>query len=85
MPDSKINKYIKEIQTIVGFLRFELQTRIGRKTFATIKHLEHRVPSHIVMRATGHKTEKNFLRYIGTDTRAVINAFEDNAQFLKVV
>jgi integrase len=85
MPDSKVNMHIKTVARRVKFTKFKMETRIGRKTFASIKHLEQKVPSHIVMRATGHKTEKNFLRYIGTDHRSVIEAFEDGASFLKAV
>jgi site-specific recombinase XerD len=84
MPDQKINEHIKTVAGFVGFGRFVVTTKIGRKTFATIKHLEQGVEAHIVMRATGHTTEKAFLRYVGTDRKAIVDKFTEKASFLKV-
>lgn len=85
MPDQKINEHIKTVQKMVEFERFTVTTKIGRKTFATIWHLEQGVEAHIVMRATGHTTEKAFLRYVGTDRKAIVDKFTEKASFLKVV
>lgn len=78
-----INRHLKAIQKKIKFDRFEVTTKIGRKTFATIKHLEHKVPSHIVMRATGHKSESNFLKYIGIDEESIIDSFRYVSQSQK--
>ncbi|MFC6999551.1 phage integrase SAM-like domain-containing protein [Rufibacter roseus] len=69
-----INTHLKTIQKLVGITRLNLTTKIGRKTFATLK-LYQGVPRHVVMQATGHKTEKSFNAYIGVDTLKVIEVF----------
>lgn len=84
MPDQKINEHIKTIQQLLGFDKFVLTSRIGRKTFATIKHLEQGVPAHIVMMATGHTTYRQFMKYIGVDHKSVVGHFIDKAQLMKV-
>ncbi|QHL87454.1 tyrosine-type recombinase/integrase [Nibribacter ruber] len=77
-PASKVNEYLKEIQKLVGIKRLTLTTKIGRKTFATLK-LYQGIPSRIVMQATGHKTESSFNRYVGVNTSELGRAFKQGS------
>ena len=84
----KLNIYLKEIQKIVfedDPLGFQLSTKIGRKTFATLKVFSFDVPKATVMQATGHRTEKAFDRYLGKDQDAILESFKRKSKFLKVV
>jgi len=75
----EINRYLKTIQQLAKIIRLNLTTKIGRKTFATLK-LYQGVPTRIVMQATGHQTEKSFNRYIGVDTFKLIESFKRQSQ-----
>jgi len=84
----KLNLYLKEIQKIVfkdDPLGFDLSTKIGRKTFATLKVYSFDVPKATVMSATGHVTEKAFDRYLGKDVQAMLESHKRKSEFLKVV
>jgi len=84
----KLNLYLKEIQKIVfkdDPLGFDLFTKIGRKTFATLKVFSFDVPKATVMSATGHVTEKAFDRYLGKDVPAILESHKRKSEFLKVV
>ncbi|RDC63319.1 tyrosine-type recombinase/integrase [Adhaeribacter pallidiroseus] len=74
-----INSYLKYIGKFAGITRLELTTKIGRKTFATLK-LYQGVPDRMVMQATGHKTEKAFVRYIGVNTIKLLENFQKRSQ-----
>lgn len=51
-----------------------VSTHIGRRTFATIHY--GKLPTPVIMSATGHTTEKMLLKYIGKTAK-------DNADFLR--
>lgn len=70
--DKKVNVFRK----VNGeFKKWELvTTHIGRRTFATVHY--GKLPTPIIMSATGHTTEKMLLRYIGKTAK-------DNAEFLQ--
>jgi integrase len=53
----------KEQQTIVYEKWQLITTHTARRSFATNAYLQN-VPSISIMKITGHKTEKNFLKYI---------------------
>lgn len=60
---SKVNKVTKRKEAGI-FSKFELVTsHIGRRSFATNNYA--RVPTSLLMNATGHTTEKMFLEYLG--------------------
>lgn len=69
MVDSLKTKTSKEttkggVKIAVTLLRWEmLSTHTARRTFATLQYLKG-VPSITIMAITGHKTEKDFLKYI---------------------
>ena len=41
-----------------------LSTHTARRTFATFAYMELKMPSVLIMKITGHRTEKEFFRYI---------------------
>ncbi|TPE43939.1 phage integrase SAM-like domain-containing protein [Pontibacter mangrovi] len=74
-PSPLINEYLKKIQSFVKLKRLNLSTKIGRKTFVTLK-IYQGVPTRLIMQATGHKTESAFNRYAGIDTNELIQEFK---------
>lgn len=51
--------------TITNYKKYEVITcHTARRTFATIAFVEWNMPSALVMQATGHKSERDFLKYI---------------------
>lgn len=53
----------------------KITTHTARRTFATLQELSG-VPRSVIMRVTGHKTEKDYLKYIGI-------SFHKNAEMLR--
>jgi hypothetical protein len=78
-----LNEGLQLLQDDVGFTRFPVRTKNGRKTFCTIKYIEQGVPAQYVMKASGHATEKSFLRYVGIDVEAILRHFKSRAQYAK--
>ncbi|GAA3953699.1 phage integrase SAM-like domain-containing protein [Hymenobacter algoricola] len=71
----KVNAYLKLIAQLAGVTRVGVSTKIGRKTFVTLK-LFQGVPSRMVMMATGHTTEASFNHYVGVDVLALVNQYK---------
>jgi integrase len=63
-----INDFLPFVGELAGVTRIHLTTKVGRKTFVTLM-LNRGIPSRLVMRATGHQTEKAFNRYVGFEAR----------------
>jgi integrase len=82
--DQKLREAIVELCTMTGFKRFKVNTKTGRKTFATIKLLKG-VPKSIIMKSTGHKSEKSFDSYVEIDQFDVIKENRDNATYMKPI
>ena len=61
-----VNRHLKTIAKLVNLTRIVLTTKIGRKTFVTIKIMRG-TPTRLVMMATGHTTEQSFNHYLGVD------------------
>lgn len=61
-----VNRHLKTIAKLVELTRLTLTTKIGRKTFVTIKVMRG-TPTRLVMMATGHTTEQSFNHYLGVD------------------
>lgn len=61
-----VNRHLKTIAKLVDLTRLTLTTKIGRKTFVTIKVMRG-TPVRLVMMATGHTTEQSFNHYLGVD------------------
>lgn len=81
--DQKLREAITELCTIIGFDRFDVKTKTGRKTFATIKLLQG-VSKPIIMKSTGHKSEKSFDSYVEIDQFDVLKGNKEKATFLEV-
>jgi hypothetical protein len=67
------------VAALTGLTRLALTTKIGRKTFATLK-IYQGIPKAQVMLATGHKTETSFNRYLGIDERELLRHFHKTAR-----
>lgn len=65
-PCPTVNRHLKTIAKLVDLTRLTLTTKIGRKTFVTIKIMRG-TPTRLVMMATGHTTEQSFNHYLGVD------------------
>ncbi|WP_165768282.1 phage integrase SAM-like domain-containing protein [Hymenobacter amundsenii] len=70
-----VNEMLKVIARLIDLTRLNLSTKIGRKTFVTIK-LFQGVPQRMVMMATGHSTEASFNRYVGVDLLKLLEQFK---------
>jgi len=70
----RANEFLKVVQHLVGITRLNLTTKIGRKTFVTLK-LYQGVPSRMIMQATGHQTEEAFNAYVGVDELELVQQF----------
>jgi integrase len=70
----RANEFLKVVQRLVGLTRLNLTTKIGRKTFVTLK-LYQGVPARTIMQATGHQTEEAFNAYVGVDEQEIVQTF----------
>lgn len=67
-------KHLVKLCKMVG-IRKEVTTHTARRTFATLQERAG-VPRSIIMRITGHRTERDYLKYVGV-------TFEHNADMLR--
>jgi integrase len=70
----RANEFLKVVQRLAGITRLKLTTKIGRKTFVTLK-LYQGVPARTIMQATGHQTEEAFNAYVGVDELEIVQNF----------
>ncbi|TGE26922.1 tyrosine-type recombinase/integrase [Hymenobacter metallicola] len=70
----RVNEFLKFVQQLAGLTRLPLTTKLGRKTFVTLK-LYQGVPSRLVMQSTGHTTESSFNHYVGVDTMKLLQEY----------
>ena len=70
----RANEFLALVQQLAGLTRFKLTTKIGRKTFVTLK-LYQGVPARLIMQATGHQTEEAFNHYVGIDQLRLLEEF----------
>ncbi|MGI4866124.1 MAG: phage integrase SAM-like domain-containing protein [Janthinobacterium lividum] len=70
----RCNEFLRVVQRLAGFTRFKLTTKIGRKTFVTLK-LYQGVAPRLIMQATGHQTEEAFNHYVGVDELKLVEEF----------
>lgn len=75
----RANEFLKVVGRLVGLTRLNLTTKIGRKTFVTLK-LYQGVPSRTIMQATGHQTEEAFNAYVGVDELKLVESFMRKSQ-----
>ncbi|UOQ96656.1 site-specific integrase [Hymenobacter sp. 5317J-9] len=75
VPDCyRANEFLRVVQRLAGITRLKLTTKIGRKTFVTLK-LYQGVPARLIMQATGHQTEEAFNHYVGVDELRLVEEF----------
>lgn len=67
-------KHILHLCRIAG-IRKHITTHTARRTFATLQERAG-VPRSVIMRVTGHRTERDYLKYVGI-------TFEHNADMLR--
>lgn len=70
----RTNEFLRVVQRLVGITRLRLTTKIGRKTFVTLK-LYQGAPARVIMQATGHKNEEAFNAYVGVDELKIVEEF----------
>ena len=70
----RANEFLRVVQRLAGITRLKLTTKIGRKTFVTLK-LYQGVPARTIMQATGHQTEEAFNHYVGVDELRLVEEF----------
>lgn len=81
-PAHHINENLLIIKGLLN-LPFDLTSKIGRKTFVTLKILQG-VETRVIMLSTGHQTEKAFNRYVGINNDQLVKAYKEKGNFLKV-
>ena len=74
-----LDEYLPTVAGLAGLTRLALTSKVGRKTFVTLK-LSQGVPRSTVMQATGHKTEKSFNRYAGIDEEELVENYRKTAR-----
>ncbi|MBF9239505.1 phage integrase SAM-like domain-containing protein [Hymenobacter sp. BT683] len=74
-----LSDYLPHVQHLAGLTRFKLTSKIGRKTFVTLK-ISQGVPRAQVMQATGHRTESSFNRYLGVVEEELLATFRKTAR-----
>ena len=52
-----------------------ISSHTGRRTFCTLKFLAG-MPSHVIMKFSGHSSEQNFLRYLRLDAELTANTYK---------
>ncbi|PJJ59402.1 tyrosine-type recombinase/integrase [Hymenobacter chitinivorans] len=70
----RVNEFLKIVQQLAGITRLTLSSKLGRKTFVTLK-LYQGVPTRLVMQSTGHTTERSFNHYVGVDTLKLLQEY----------
>jgi site-specific recombinase XerD len=70
----KYNRGVHKISKLAGLTK-EISSKTGRKTFCT-NMFKKGYPVHWIMKISGHKTEKEFYKYIGVDG-------SENAQLIR--
>ena len=74
-----LDEYLPTVAQLAGLTRIPLTSKVGRKTFATLK-LAQGVPRTTVMQATGHTTERSFNRYVGIDEDELVENYRKTAR-----
>ena len=74
-----LSDYLPHVQHLAGLTRFKLTSKVGRKTFVTLK-ISQGVPRAQVMQATGHRTESSFNRYLGVIEQELVETFRKTAR-----
>lgn len=78
----QLNKFLEEDCKHI-FKRFTPTSKTGRKTMCSVRYYELGQKMQFIMKLTGHQTEKEFRKYVGTDVQSVINEMMENAEISK--
>ncbi|GAB3294349.1 site-specific integrase [Hymenobacter tenuis] len=70
----KNEDYLPHLARLAGIGRLHITTRVGRKTFATLKIYQGVLKSQVML-ATGHQTEKSFNRYSGINEQELLEIY----------
>lgn len=66
----------KQIEEV--YKKYELvSSHTCRRTFCTLKFLG-KMPAHVIMKFTGHKTERSFMRYLKLGNEEVCEQYQDH-------
>jgi hypothetical protein len=77
-----LSDYLPHVQHLAELTRFKLTSKVGRKTFVTLK-IAQGVPRAQVMEATGHRTEASFNHYLGVVGQELVETFRKTARTVK--
>lgn len=77
--NQKMNKGLKELAMLAGIEKI-VGTHTARRTFSTLRYKE-KFPVQAIMKITGHKTEKEFYKYLcieGEENAEMFRRMNDN-------
>jgi len=77
--NQKMNKGLKELATLCGIDKI-IGTHTARRTFATLRYKDGLLPVQAIMKITGHRTEKEFYKYLcieGEENAAMFRQKDD--------
>jgi len=74
-----LDDYLPTVARLAGLTRIALTSKVGRKTFVTLK-LAQGVPPTTVMPAAGHRTKSSFNRYVGIDEAELVANYRKTAR-----
>ncbi len=72
--NQKMNKGLKELMRLAGVDK-AIGTHTARRTFATLRYKDNLYPVQAIMKITGHRTEKEFYKYLCIDGQENANLF----------
>lgn len=80
LPDvPTLDDYLPHLARLAGISRINVTSRVGRKTFVTLKIYQGMSRTQVML-ATGHQTEKSFVRYLGTDEKELLESYRRTAR-----
>jgi integrase len=74
-----LDDYLPTVAQLAGLTRIALTSKVGRKTFVTLK-LAQGVPRITLMQAAGHRTESSFNRYVDIDETELVETYRKTAR-----
>jgi hypothetical protein len=83
MTGDQLRGYLSYIAADLSLTRIPLTPKTGRITYASIKEFVYKIPSRIIMKTTGHKTERAYRRYLGASHDDIVSANKEKANFVK--
>jgi hypothetical protein len=79
----KVNDYLEYAVKILNFTRVKLTTKVGRITYCSIKKYVYKLDNKLIMKTTGHKTERQFLKYVGISKEDYLQTVKDSGHYEK--